>query len=379
MKRSVLVIYSIPTPYRLSFFERLSQEDDIDLTVHYMSAGAANRIWRFDANASVRQSVLPGVTLNLRSADDVLPIWVNPTAPIRILRGRFDVVICTGWDSLTTFMARVACWVKRVPFVLWAGSTSHQSSWRRSLLALPVRRLVRSADALLVYGSASKAYLEQLGASGNRVFVSYNTVNVGLFRSMSLSLRAEQQSIRERLGIRNRLVVLFVGQLIHRKGVLDLFEAMRGLSPGLDVGLLWVGYGPLRRTLEDMSHAPGGVGQHFVTARTPEELATFYAAADVCVLPSHEEVWGLVVNEALASGLPVVVTDRVGAAPDLIEDGRNGFVVPAGDVEQLACTLRTLLTDDALRVRMAANAWDSIRHVNYEQNVDAFRQAIMSV
>src|SRR5579872_2959424 len=115
----VLLIHSIPTPYRLPLFRRIAEEPGIELTVFFMSASASNRVWRPGVSGLPRVKVLPGLTINLRSGGDTYPIWVNLTAPFEVLRGGFDVVICAGWDSATTFLVRLACLASRTPFVLW--------------------------------------------------------------------------------------------------------------------------------------------------------------------------------------------------------------------------------------------------------------------
>src|SRR5207248_4915070 len=132
-------------------------------------------------------------------------------------------------------------------------------------------------------------------------------------------------------------VVLYVGQLIARKGALDLLAAhvlVQQRIPGAQV--VFVGYGQLEAELRALVAERQVGGVHFPGHVSIPDLPRYYVAADVFVLPSHEEVWGLVLNEAAASALPLIATDHTGAAPDLIEPGRNGQIVPASDPERLA-------------------------------------------
>ena len=370
----VLLIHSIPTPYRLPLFRRLAALPDIELTVMFMSASAKNRVWRQDNFGLPRAKVLPGTTINLRSGGDTFPIWVNPTVPLEIFRGSFDIVICAGWDSITTFLARLACALMGIPFILWAGSTPMEKSWRRSIAFWPVTLLVRSAKACIAYGTAAKSYLCSLGAK--QVFISYNTVDVETFDEKTREPRSKRDELKRELGIDQKRVVIYVGQLIERKGVLTLANAMDRLSRGVDTAMVWVGYGPLRVRLEQRARSDQKVKHYFASAQTVDELCRYYAVADVSVLPSNEEVWGLVVNESLASGVPVVTTSAVGSGPDLIKEGWNGFIVPPGDEHALADCLARVLSDGAQLATMSQNARNSMRDYTYDQNVNAWRNAV---
>jgi glycosyltransferase involved in cell wall biosynthesis len=373
----VLLIHSIPTPYRLPLFQRLAREPGLDLTVYFMSASASNRLWPATALGLPRAKILPGITINLRSGGDIFPIWVNPTAPLEVFRGNFDAVICAGWDSMTTFLVRAACLIKRTPFILWAGSTPNEQSWRRSVTSLPVRALVRSADACLAYGTAAKSYLENLGAK--QVVISYNTVDVRAFEEKTAELEKQRDLVKRQLGIEAKLVVLYVGQLIERKGVMTLSNALSRLDSELNVAMLWVGYGKLRQQLEHAVHGDKRLRQYFCSAQNIDELSRFYAVADVCVLPSYEEVWGLVVNESLASGVPVITTSAVGSARDLIRDGINGFVVPPGDEGAIADRIADVLTSKTGRDQWSREVRETMQDFTYEQNVTAFRTALSAV
>jgi glycosyltransferase involved in cell wall biosynthesis len=317
------------------------------------------------------------VTLNLNSAGDVFPIWINPTIPREIQRGDFDAVICTGWDSLTTVLARAACRIQGVPFILWAGSTSRERNWRRSLTLWPVSVLVRSAQACIAYGTAARSYLTSLGA--RNVFISYNTVDVQLFHSKSTTLRARRAELKRTLGIDAATVVAYVGQLIERKGVLTLARALRHIRMDSSTAMLWVGYGPLLHRLKLLAEEMPMLKHHFAIAHTVDEVCQFYAVADASVLPSYEEVWGLVVNESLASGVPVVTTNAVGSAYDLIQEGVNGFVVPPGDHVALADRINRILVGCRSHEKWTDNARASMRGFTYDQNVAAFKSAVTAV
>ncbi|MCL4367004.1 glycosyltransferase family 4 protein [Patescibacteria group bacterium] len=378
IKKKALIIHSIPTPYRLPMFVKLAQSENIDLTVLFMGKGAKNRIWDIQVSNKLNYRFLNGWTINLHQDDDVYPIWINPSIVWEILRSDYDVVIATGWDSLTTFLARITCYLKQTPFILWAGSTKNEASRRRQLTNWPVKILVNSAHALIAYGTAARDYLVSLGVRENKIVISFNTVDVDFYHQQLIRLRKKNIQAINNFASRKKITILFVGQLIHRKGVQTLLNAVIKLKSHKNIRLIWVGYGRLQERLATIGNK-NGVEQSFFTAKTPEEMSQFYSMADIFVLPSYEEVWGLVLNEAMASGLPVISTDKVGGSYDLIQQGVNGYIVPVHNSLQLADKLSLLIKNKNLRAKMSLESRRIIKKFNYSQNVDAFLQTINMV
>lgn len=371
------MIYSIPSPYRFPLFQKLAASLPYELKIFFMAKGAANRRW----NSNMKRyhfdyEYLRGLTFHF-GKEDIYPIWVNPFVCWTINKEKPDVIIMTGWDSLTTFLVAAFCKIKKIPFVLWAGSTRNERSLRRVVSGFFVRSLVKSADAYLSYGTASKKYLIDLGANPLKIFPSYNTVDIDHIHRQSKKLKKNSEKIKRELGIKNKFLVLFVGQLIRRKGVLTLFRAVEKIKGGLDIGILWVGYGNYKKKLMHKVGSKNNVHQYFFETTTIEETVKYYSISDIFVLPSVEEVWGLVINEALAAGLPVITTEKVGASPDLIRDNVNGFVIKAGNPRILSEKIELVLKNKKLAEKLRKNTWKSIQKFNYSQNIEAFSRAIL--
>jgi glycosyltransferase involved in cell wall biosynthesis len=180
--------------------------------------------------------------------------------------------------------------------------------------------------------------------------------------------------VRAELDLSQGPVVLYVGQLIERKGVVDLLEAHRMLLADMpDAMLVLAGYGQLEPVLRRRVEEQRISGVRFTGHVAISDLPRYYVAADCFVLPSHEEVWGLVLNEAAACGLPLVTTEPVGAAPDLVIPGRNGFVVPSGSPRALASAIAgALQAKDA----MGAESRTIVAGMTYRQNVEAIVSAV---
>ena len=149
-------------------------------------------------------------------------------------------------------------------------------------------------------------------------------------------LRAQKTPLRAELGIpADSWVILFCGRLNWEKSPADLLEAYRRVNLP-NKALVFVGDGDLKQDLEDQVDRCGLESVYFPGFKDRNELPNYYAIADVLVLPSHRETWGMVVNEAMCFGLPVIVSDQVGAGIDLVRHGYNGFEYPRGDVDALA-------------------------------------------
>jgi glycosyltransferase involved in cell wall biosynthesis len=223
------------------------------------------------------------------------------------------------------------------PFVLH--SESHlgkpRSGWVRRLKQTVLPRIVTRAAAGLAAGSAASRYLAAYGLPPERVRIFPNTIDVGRWRDRAIAIHARRDEVLDARGLPERFH-LYAGRLTETKGVLELVEARRALGNEAPP-LLVAGDGPLAAVLEAV---PGVTMLGF---QTEEQLSELLALAELTAVPSRAETWGVVVNEALASGCPVVVSDSVGAVEDLVEDGVNGRVFPSSDAPALADALATPL------------------------------------
>jgi glycosyltransferase involved in cell wall biosynthesis len=275
----------------------------------------------------------------------------------RIAGGRYRAVICGLGGRVALPATYAAARRARVPFVLWASIWAHPLTAVHTLSYLPTRWLYRHADAVITYG---RHVSEHVGRSDN-VFEAPQAPEPLFFELVE----GEEDPYNFKF--------LFVGRLEHEKGVEVLLEAWR--LAGIDDGsLTFAGEGPLR------SHVPNALGQ--VPA---ERLRTLYASAYAVVVPSittatFKEPWGLVVNEAMLQGTPVIASDAVGAvAGGLVRDGRNGLVFPAGDAQALAARLQALNNDLDLRARLGQTAREDALKYTPEAWANAVSRALEAV
>jgi glycosyltransferase involved in cell wall biosynthesis len=367
-------------PYRFPLFRAIASQPGLDLTVWFMSRSARNRKWRANAeDLGFSYRMLPSIEFNYVTAD-LFTYVLNYTFPWAYSRKPFDVLISAGWLDFASQSGFLLSKLLRRKFILWSESTANEPSWRRSLASPLVKTMVGGADACISVGTRSKHYLRMLGAQEADVFTAFSTVDVAHFRRLSHQTRPNRARLKAELGITRGRVVLYCGQFIERKGLRQLLDAFARIKREYDdVALVLVGYGPMLEDLRLAAQERGLSDVHFVGHVEVAEMPALYTVADIFVLPSLEETWGLVVNEAMACGLPVIVSDRVGSAPDLVREGSNGFVVPAGESGPLAERCLQVLKDEPLRAQFAACSTQLIEGFTPERAAEGFVEAVHHV
>jgi glycosyltransferase involved in cell wall biosynthesis len=328
------VISEIPTPYRMPFYELLAARPEIDLEVVFCSGAQPDRPWDLDRSLDrVPHRFLRGVSPTVRTRRGTFVYELNPGAVPLAARGTHDAVVIGGYAVFAEQAAIAISLARRIPYLLHSESTlaAPRPLLVRYLKRAAVGAAARSAAAGLATGTEAARYLEHYGLPRDRIRIVPNTVDVAAYGRAAEEARARAGDLRDALGLPERYV-LFAGRLVEDKGVLDVLAA-RALLGDSALPLVVAGSGPLERDVQD---APGIVHVGFVQ---PERLVELFALAEWTVVPSHREPWGVVVNESLACGCPVIVTERVGAAADLVIEGVNGHIVPPHAPAALASAL----------------------------------------
>ena len=350
------ILVSHPIQYHAAWFRHLAQVYDIE--VLYMH--------RQDAKAQASAGFGIPFEWDLPLLQGYPHRWLTNVArhpSVRTFRGcdtpeidslleqkRYDALLIMGWNRKSAWQAIQACWRWRIP-VLMRGDSQLETprSWPLAAVKYgPYRWGLSRLEGHLYVGQRNKAYLQHYGVPEARLFFVPHCVDNAFFAAKAEA--AEQtgvvHSLRAHLGIpQEAFVFLFVGKLIPKKRPQDFVQAccrMFDRPPGHHMHAVFVGDGPLRASLECLARCHTE-RLHFVGFRNQTELPAFYKAANALVLPSDaRETWGLVVNEAAACGIPAIVSNAAGCAPDLIEAGYTGYTYPVGDIETLARYMQTL-------------------------------------
>jgi glycosyltransferase involved in cell wall biosynthesis len=284
--------------------------------------------------------------------------------------GRYRAVVCSTGGRVALGATWAGARRARVPLILWASLWAHPRSVPHAFSYVALRRLYRSADAVVTYGPHVSAYVRRHGAQ--RVHVAPQSVDNAFWSSPEVSVPSDPE-----WPAGAAVKFLFAGRPAREKGLGVLVEAwsISGLQvPAAALVLVGAGSTP--------PWVPAGGAVVCLPPADPSELRNFYAAADVLVLPSiptrtFREPWGLVVNEAMNRGLPVIASDAVGAAGGgLARDGRNGLIVPAADPIALAAALKRLAGDPAFRTRLGEAGREDVRAYTHEAWAAGFSQAL---
>ena len=292
--------------------------------------------------------------------------------------GRYRAVVCPTGGRVAPGAIWIGARRARVPLILWASLWAHPRSVAHAFSYLPLRHLYRSADAVVTYGPHVSAYVQARGASN--VHVAPQSVDNEFWSAPAAppSERSWPAQAQRRF--------LYVGRPAREKGLGVLARAWRESELGTPAAaLVLAGVGSGFRLPGGDASGQGGRGVVSLDPVSPVELRNLYGASEVLVLPSiptatFREPWGLVVNEAMCQGLPVIATDAVGAAAGgLVRDGRNGLVVPAGDSARLAAALRLLAEDGGLRASLGRAGAEDVRAYTHEAWARGFSEALATV
>jgi glycosyltransferase involved in cell wall biosynthesis len=372
MKRRLVILTELIAPYRIPVFNALAQRPEIDLHVIFFSrTDSITRKWRvYDEEIRFSYEVLPSWRKRVGKYNVLLNHGLNQALSV----ASADVIVCGGYNYVSSWQA--LRWAKRhsTPFLLWSESTSYDSRAGHAMLELLKRKFVESCDGFVVPGKSACEYLENFGVPRQKVFLAPNAVDIGLFSASKAHVREHQKELRAQLVLPERYF-LFVGRLVRAKGVLDLLEAYATLAPAMreQFGLVFAGDGPMRSELESRAREIYQGSVHFAGFVHRDSLPAYYTLAECLVLPTLSDTWGMVVNEAMACGLPVICTRVAGCAADLIRG--NGRIVSPGSRAELVTAMKEIADDAGLRGRMAAESQELIQSYSPESCAAGLVQA----
>jgi glycosyltransferase involved in cell wall biosynthesis len=350
---NILYITNLPTPYRLPLYRRLGEvlrgRGDA-LNLFFLGYAKSDRRWEVgddDLRGIVYETADRGSASAMRDV-------------IRAVDRHAPAVVVLAWAmDQVALRLLLHCRRRGIPCLVVSGETPHSAANNPyRLLRWGFRVPFFKLASFLTYGSASADYLLAMGVPAGRITTGINAVDTAYFAAQVDALRASGAADAERLRHRNgdgrpfAAHLLFVGYLLPEKGVLHAIAMMAELGRE-DVALHIVGAGPQEEALR-LEAARRGLGDRviFHGYRQQWELPIAYTSADALIFPSTLEVFGLVMVEALAAGLPIIASALAGGTPDVVEHGVNGFVVDPADTAAMARAARALVDDGELRRRM---------------------------
>jgi len=390
--RSTNIAYLVTDPiiYQVPLLRRVSSEPDISLKVffardesaHVYDAGFGKPVvWDIPLLDGYDYEVLPAFTRS-RTTSFTRPL--NYDVASKLKQGQFDALWVHGYMRWNHWLAIAAA--KRLGMKVLIRDEATEISRLRGPIRKVMKKLFfrlfnRYVDRFLAIGSLNRDYYIRQGIPEQKIcLVPYAVDNV-FFQSRVRACSRERQELREKLDLdSSRPIILYAGKFTDRKRPTDLLSAYTNLSPDgrrePHAYLLYVGEGELRSELEKRAAQLGWKSIRFVGFKNQTEIPAFYDLCDVFVMPSLSEPWGLVVNEAMNAKRPIVISDKVGCAPDLVRHGENGLIFRGGDPSSLHRALVQILSDSDRRESMGLRSLTIINSWSYEEDVYGLRQAL---
>lgn len=350
----VLFVTNLPSPYRVDFFNELGKLAELTVIYERSSASDRNEKWKSDKAVFYRE-----VFVNARILGTDRSLGFGVIGEIK--RCDFDYLILSGYSSPSVMLAIAYCRLKKIPYYIESDGGFYKKD--RFLLRILKKSLLLNASGYFITCEQYKKYLLSLGVDESIIY-KYNFTSLRYKDIISTPIaNAEKLKIRQTLSLKEEKIILTVGQFIERKGFDILIKAAEKLSD--NTGIYFVGGNPIDEyiTLKENLKLDN---VHFVGFKSKEELKEYYKAADVFVLPTRKDIWGLVINEAMAFGLPIITTNRCIAGLELIENGKNGYIVSVDDVSELAEKINQTLADDDECKKMGQNSISVIKDYTIE-------------
>jgi len=365
--------------YQVPLFRSLAANDRIDLTVYFCSEEGSSgedvkSVYGNDQNWGVEGQLLDGYKSKFLKNHSPRGSYLKSLTGLanfgiwnELSRDRPDAVVIMSWMNPTWWLSILACLRFKIPFLFMTDANFYAekltNTWKywvkRCFLG---KFLFPLTSGFLCAGTANQMLYTSHGVRDEKLIPFAYSWGYQALIEKSEELRDRRLELRRKHGLpEDASIVLYCGRLSSEKASMELLQAYQLVSHPKKA-LVLVGDGALKTQMQDFVDLHGLESVYFMGFQNRNDLGDFYALADILVLPSNKETWGLVVNEALSFSLPVVVSDQVGAGVDLVIPDENGYIFPAGDIPALANQVSKLLSlSDQDFERMAQRSYSLIK------------------
>lgn len=354
----ILFITNIPSPYRVAFFNELGKNCSLTVLFERNASSERDESWKNYSFLNFK-----GIVLNGKNID------VDKSISFEVIKylskEKFDEIIVANVATPTGMIAIQYMKAKKIPY--WIEGDGGFAGADNILKKRIKSHFISGAKGYFSTSEMHDQYYRNY-ASDRANIVRYPFSSISekdIFAAPASD--EEKRRLRERLGMKEEKIIISVGQMIHRKGFDILFEAIKKIPS--DIGVYIIGGKPSEEYLLFMEGDKAN-NLHIVDFKVKEELNLYYRAADLFVLPTREDVWGLVINEAMAAGLPVITTYKCGAGLELVKDGVNGYLVSVEDSDMLANRIEVILSDLKLQCEMSKSSLEIIHSYTIENMAD---------
>lgn len=388
MEHKLAILTSHPIQYQAPLFRELAKNPEINSTVFFCSKQGISKKKDpgFGIDFKWDIPLLDGYNYkflkNFSPFPNVDNFWglINPGIWNEIKKSNFDALLINGYANLSSWIGLITGWLTRTP-ILFRGETllSKTNYWfKEKIKYLILSNLLKKVKACLPIGILSKDFYLHFGLTEDRLFMTPYTVDNDYFLQQAQFWKSKKEQIKKEIGITNDSpIILYSAKLIKRKRPMDLLKAFEDISE--KAMLIFVGDGALRQILEKHAQEKDIKNVFFLGFKNQSEISKYYAVADIFVLPSSFEPWGLVINEAMCFGLPVITTEETASSRDLVKNRENGFVYRAGDIGSLKKILCNIIDDKEKIEEMGRESLRIINHWNIASTVKGIITALETI
>lgn len=361
MKNKVMVLSVYPAPYRMQLFQEISKEFNLDIFFENSEGDGRNREWFCNNGAQ------------LLDTKEGMQVYKSKCSNLK----QYDLVVCYDYSTIEAIKLITLCKILRVPYIINCDGvilTAHGNKikdWVKSYV-------IRGASAYFASGKYAKEYFLKYGAREDLIHIHTFSALQEEDILKKIPTDQEKTELRRKLGLPiDKKIAIAVGRFILLKRYDALIKSWKQMSP--DVVLLLIGGGPEYDAYKELivnERLENVILEQFYPK---EALLKYYKASDVFVHPTSYDVWGLVVNEAMACGLPVVVSDACVAGLELVEQGQNGYIISRNASDEIIEKTQMILKDECKRKEMAGMALKAIRNYTIENMVTVHRNEISNI
>lgn len=333
--KKILVLSSFPASYRVDVFKGLMKK--YKLTVLFGTDENENR----NPDWFVKNGELKYYLVNRKDGSIVAKECYKNLK-------KFDLILGYDWYATWALKFELKAMLLNIPYIVNCDGAFIRKSFLKDIVK---RLLVSKAAACFAGGEYARQYFLHYGAKAKKIYIHHFTSLHKENILKTICTEEDKQRLRKALGLSDKKVVLSIGQFVYRKGFDILLNAWAGLDRK-DAQLVIVGGGDLRFEYERLIDEQYIENVTIIDFVPFNEIFKYYMAADVFALATREDIWGLIVNEAMANGIPVLISDKCIAGLELVENGKTGFIIENNEIQNWVERLEKVLNDIDLRQNM---------------------------
>ena len=363
--KELLFITNIPSPYRVSFFNEFGKYVNLTVVFEKDRSEERDKSWENYRFENFTGIIMRGMRVSKNTA-------LCTEVCQHIILKKWDHIVVCDFSTPTGMLAMEFMIRKKIPY--WIEGDGAFPGSKNGPKAKIKTHFIRNAKGLFSTSKGHDLYYIMYGASDSKIYrYPFSSLKAGDILK-DVPSADEKKALRKELGIVEEQVVIAVGQFIPRKGFDILLAAAAQLSRS--IGFYFIG-GSATEEYQEIQAKYHLTNAHFITFKKKSELYKFYKAADVFAFPTREDIWGLVVNEAMACGLPVVSTQRCGAALELVKNGENGYIIPVDNVAEMKDKIEKTLSTPTVSSKMGKRSLEIIEAYTIEKMVQRHREILV--